>query len=99
MPPHDRSDDRPHQNWWQRIRAESQRESPALEEGQDNPGERTSYSRSPQEQEPVDRTRSPSPTEAQGKASYGGTKGQGTPLGSAHGRDLVGQCAIDSECR
>ena len=52
------------------------------------------------QQEPADLTRSPPPTKAQGKASYGGDKGQGTLLGSDNGQDLGGQSAIDSErCR
>ena len=46
--PHDRLKEWPHQNWWQRIRAERQRESPVLEEGRKNPGEKASYSKSRQ---------------------------------------------------
>ena len=76
---------------------ERRQESPALEEGQDNPGERASYSKSRQDLEPADLTRTPHPTEAQGKASYGGAKGQVTLLGPAHGGDLLGQCDRDGK--
>ena len=118
VPPHDRPDSHPHRNWWQRLRAESQREIPALKEVQDTPGARSSNSRNHQEKEPADRSRPPSPaqpvvtqetpqvpashlntTEARGKASYGGTEGQGAPPRSVHGQDLAGQSAINNTRR